>query len=81
MVVSEIALYNTLKSKLGEQEAQIVVEGIKQTVDTRFSEQKDIFLTKEDKVDLIKWMFAFWVGSIGVLSGVMFAMLNAYLRH
>ena len=81
MLVSEITLFNTLKAKLGEQEAQTIVEGIKQTVDAKFSDQKDIFLTKEDKVDIIKWMFAFWVGTIAVLSGIMFAMLNAYLRH
>ena len=43
-------------------------------------EKTDIFLTKEDKVDIIKWMFAFWIGTIGVLSGIMFAMLHAYLK-
>ena len=36
MVVSEITLFNTLKNKLGEQEAQVVVEGIKQTVKEEF---------------------------------------------
>jgi gas vesicle protein len=30
------------------------------------------------KVDLIKWSFAFWVGAIAVLSGLMFAMLRAF---
>jgi len=36
MVVSEITLYNVLKIKLGEQEAQTVVEGIKQEVRNEF---------------------------------------------
>jgi DNA repair exonuclease SbcCD ATPase subunit len=30
------------------------------------------------KVDLIKWSFAFWVGAIAVLSGLMLAMLRAF---
>ncbi len=35
---------------------------------------------KETKAEIIKWMFIFWVGTIGVLSGIMFALLNAYLK-
>jgi len=80
MVVSEITLFNTLKTKLGEQEAQIVVEGIKSAVKEKFNNKKDILLTKEDKVEMIRWMFIFWIGTIGVLSGIMFAMLNAYMK-
>jgi hypothetical protein len=48
--------------------------------DEKIAEKKGLFLTKEDKVDIIKWMFIFWVGAVGVLSGVMFAMLHAYLK-
>jgi hypothetical protein len=72
MVVSEITLYNVLKNKLGETEAQSVVEGIKQTVREEFENKKDILLTKQDKVELIekmnsdkqdilKWLFGFWI--------------------
>jgi len=32
---------------------------------------------QEVKVDLLKWSFAFWVGAIAVLSGIMFAMLRS----
>jgi len=28
------------------------------------------------KVDLLKWSFAFWIGNIAVLSGIMFALLR-----
>ena len=42
MIVSEITLFNTLKIKLGEQEAQIVVEGIKQAVKEEFENKKDV---------------------------------------
>jgi len=28
------------------------------------------------KADMIKWMFIFWLGQIGVLSGIIFALLK-----
>lgn len=74
MVVSEITLFNTLKTKLGEQEAQVVVEGIKQTVKEEFEHKKDILATKEDfantKVDLIKRMVGFWLAQMAALIGL-----------
>lgn len=30
------------------------------------------------KVDLIKWTFGFWIGSIAVLSGIMIALFRAF---
>jgi len=33
---------------------------------------------QEVKVDLLKWSFAFWVGAVAVLSGIMFALLRAF---
>ncbi|GIV33717.1 MAG: hypothetical protein KatS3mg031_1252 [Chitinophagales bacterium] len=82
MIVSEITLFNTLKEKLGEKEAQIVVEGIKSAIKEEFDNKnkKGVLLTKGDKVEMMRWMFIFWIGTIGVLSGIMFAMLNAYLK-
>ena len=33
-----------------------------------------------NKADIIKWMFIFWIGQIGVLSAIMFAVLKFYSR-
>ena len=44
MIVSEITLYNVLKAKLGEQDAQTVVEGIKQEVKERVYQAAFVFL-------------------------------------
>lgn len=30
----------------------------------------------EVKADLIRWMFVFWVGQIGVLTGILFAFFK-----
>jgi len=84
MVVSEITLFNTLRQKLGEQEALVVVEGNKNAVKEEFAVRKEVLATKQDlsevKAKIIKWMFIFWIGTIGVLSGILFALLNAYLK-
>ena len=56
-----------------KEKAQEFVKQIEQTVDMKFESQKDILATKQDmssmqskiaetKSDLIKWMFAFWMG-------------------
>jgi hypothetical protein len=35
--------------------------------------EKDVFLTKEDKVDIIKWMVGMWVAQI---AAIVFLMLK-----
>ena len=84
MIVSEIKLFELLKARIGEKEAEAFVQILETRVDRKFEDAKHQLATKEDlantKADIIKWMFIFWVGTVGVLSGIMFAMLNAYLR-
>ena len=86
MVVSEITLFNTLKAKIGETEAQVVVEGIKNAIRDEFDNKKDILLTKQDKVeliekmnsdkqDLLKWLFGFWATTIVMI------LINIFLKH
>lgn len=77
MIISEIELFEALSEQIGKEKAKVVVKYVEAKVDKRLDEKTSVFLTKEDKVDLIRWMFAFWVGSIGVLSGIMFALMNA----
>ena len=48
MEVSEITLFNTLKGSLGEEKAQIVVEGIKSQVKGALEDSKSVLATKED---------------------------------
>ena len=33
---------------------------------------------QEVKVDLLKWSFAFWLGAVAILSGIMLALLRAF---
>jgi len=78
MTVSEIDLYNILKKKVGDKEADTLVNFVKAEVKGRFEEQKNQLATKEDlallkadmanfKADIIKWMFIFWVGQLAAV--------------
>jgi len=78
MVVSETNLYNVLKEKLGESEAQAVVQGIKDEVKNEFENKKDTFYSKEDilslKTDMekgfkdnLKWTVATIIATAGII--------------
>jgi len=83
MIVSEIKLFELLKAKIGEKEAEAFVELLETKVDRKFKDAETIFkgdmsslkeymdkvfATKADlanvKVDIIKWMFLFWIGQL-----------------
>ena len=74
MIVSEIKLYELLKAKLGEKEAEAFVEILEKKVDHKFEDAKQLIATKEDlantKVDLIKWMVGFWIAQMAAIIGL-----------
>ena len=80
MSVTEIQLFNILKGKLGEQEAQSLVEYVKTQVSSELDNKKDIFLTKDDKVDIMRSIYLVGViqflAIVGSLIGSMSAMIK-----
>lgn len=77
--LNTIELYNLLRNKIGEKEAQAITEYISVQVEGKLAEKKDILATKEDifqlrvemkeqKADLLKWMIVlfapFYIGMI-----------------
>ncbi len=84
MIVSEIKLYELLKAKLGEKEAEAFVEILEKKVDHKFDEAKQTLATKEDlantKVDLIKWMVALLLGLFIALVGAMAAVIKLMIN-
>ncbi len=48
MSINTIELYNLLRIKIGEKEAQAITEYISVQVDEKLAEKKDIIATKED---------------------------------
>jgi hypothetical protein len=84
MIVSEIKLYELLKAKLGEKEAEAFVEILEKKVDHKFEDAKQTLATKEDlantKVDLIKWMVALLLGLFIALVGAMAAIIKLMIN-
>ena len=74
MQVSEIQLFQMLKEKIGEKEAQSLVEYVETKVEKEFDSKKDSLATKEDlanvKSDVINWMFLFWVGQLAAMIAI-----------
>ena len=80
IVTSVLQLFRILKERLGEKEAEALVE----FVDAKFKDQNEsntkVLATKEDiavtrtmiadtKAELIRWMFIFWIGQIAATFG------------
>ena len=72
MKAIELRVYEILKSRFSEKEAETFIEYFDAKTVEKIDDRKDIFLTKQDKVDLIekmnkdkidliKWMFGFWI--------------------
>ncbi len=82
-------VYEILKNRFSDKEAAKVIEYFKLKAEEKISQKKDVFMTKDDKVelvpriessksDIIKWMFIFWIGQTGATAGIVFAFLNAF---
>lgn len=91
MSALELEVYEILKNKFSDKEAAKVIEYFDLKAEQKISGKKDIFMTKDDKVELvtriktsksdtIKWMFIFWIGQLAATAGIVFALLNAYLK-
>ncbi|MEQ9426279.1 MAG: hypothetical protein RJQ09_17775 [Cyclobacteriaceae bacterium] len=74
MSITEIQLFQILKNRIGEDEAKTLVEYVESKVEEEFERKKDVLATKQDVHNMIKWMFIFWIGQIGVI----FGMLKVY---
>ncbi len=87
IVTTDIQLFRILKERLGEKEAESLVD----FVDAKLKENNDanskILATKEDiavtkaliadtKAELIKWMFIFWIGQVAVTFGFILLFLK-----
>ena len=89
MQIGSIAVYDLLKTNLGEKAAKSLVAFVEPEVETKFEQKKDILATKEDianvrveiresKAELIKWMFIFFAGQIGIQTGLIIAVLKLF---
>jgi hypothetical protein len=91
MAVPELTLYNILSKKSGEQEAHEVVEFIHSEVKAQMEEIKSdlntkttVFLTKEDKIDLIdrinkiKTELIVWIVAVSLLQYILLMITRKF---
>ena len=87
MTVTTLDLFNILRSKIGEREAQTLVEFVEKKVSDSFDTKSDVLATKKDisileikiektKADIIKWMFIFWAGQTSIMIGILALFLK-----
>lgn len=66
-----------------EAKTKEIIQTIEEVIDTKFTSEKDRLATKDDilelkieikeqKSEIIKWMFLFWIGQIGVTLAIVF---------
>lgn len=87
MHINTINLIDILENKFEKDQAKIIAKAIDEAIGESVQQQATVLATKEDianlkveltniKSELIKWMFIFWIGQIGILTGIIFAMLK-----
>lgn len=80
LVVSEIKLYELLKSKIGEREAEAFIEILETKVECKLNKKTSGFATKEDlakmELGLIKWIIA----PVFVLYGLLMASMKFFFH-
>ena len=62
MSAIELKVYEILKSKFSEQEATTVIEYFESKAEEKINPKKDIFLTKDDKIDILRSIYLVGVG-------------------
>ena len=74
MSALDLKVYEIFKNKLGEKEAEIIIEYFESKAESKYQEKKETVATKEDlsqaKVDLIKWMVGFWIVQMAAIVGL-----------
>lgn len=81
MSISEIQLYNALKTKLGDKEAQQLVDFVKSEVTSEFDNRKDTFLNKEDKIDIMRSIYIVGIVQFLAIVGSVLAIMNFMLKN
>jgi hypothetical protein len=85
MSISEISLYNIHRKKIGEEETTELMEFVKSEVRSEVDTKTSVFMTKDDKVELIDWInksktkTIAWIVGIGVLQFILSILSKKFL--
>jgi hypothetical protein len=80
LTVSLTKLYDLLTAKIGREAAENLTNYIEEKIMDEFKNSLQLLATKADlantKADIIKWVFIFWLGQIGVTFGFILFFLK-----
>ena len=77
-----IAIPRPLRDKLGDDGAEALADLLNKTSETSRSDTLTLIEEKFERrlatveANIIKWMFIFWVGQVGVITGILFAFFR-----
>jgi len=57
MSALELKVYEIFKRRLNEEEAAFIMEYFDAKTEEKINQKKDVFLTKDDKIDIIKSIY------------------------
>ncbi len=73
MTISITKLYDMLTAKMGREAAENLTSYIEEKIKDELNNKSELLATKVDlantKAEIIKWVFIFWLGQIGVTFG------------
>lgn len=85
METNTLKVYEILKSQWGKDKASTVIDYLESSISEKVDNKAEHLTTKEDllqvekhleiqiqkvKSEIIKWMFIFWVGTIGIMIAI-----------
>ncbi len=70
MKTQELTVYEMFKLHMGEQKARTIMEFMDAKAEEKINQKKEIFLRKEDKVDMLKWIIGMWVVQMMATAGL-----------
>ena len=76
MRITSIELFELLRPKSGETEAKTLVTYVEEKAEEKINQKKDIFLTKDDKIDIMRSMYIVGVVQYLAILGSMLVLFN-----
>ena len=72
----EFQVYELFKKLFSEEEARIVLQYIEEKGDEKINQKKDVFLTKDDKVDIMRSIYLVGLIQFLAIVGSVLAILS-----
>lgn len=80
MSVTEIQLFQILKSKLGEQEAEQLVDFVRTEVKAEFDNRREILATKDDLANMQKSIYVVGLIQFLAITGSVIGILSFMMK-